>query len=115
MTTYIPYENERYYMNKWRIQCFNCDSILETFDCNCKCGSIIVKNGRQTWPYIPTRDVSIWITPSGTTLPQSVVDRYFLSREANHSRTNTKAGTSASGSTNAGGIDIKDGKGGKSS
>lgn len=115
MATYIPYQNERYFMNRWRIQCFKCDSILETLDCCCQCGLIIVKNGRQTWPYIPTRDVSIWKTLSGTVLHQSVVDRYFLSRETDHSGADTKAGARASRSTDTGGIDVKDSERGESS
>ncbi len=115
MATYIVYDDEKYYMNRWRYQCFKCDSILETWNCNCKCGLIIIKNGQRTWPYIPVHDVSIWKTQTGKFLPQRILDDYFLSRKSNHTSTDTETSTSTSRGTNTWGINVQDGERGKSS
>lgn len=91
---WINYSNEKYFLKHWRNQCLKCDSVLETWDCVCSCGLVIIKNGQRTWPFFPTRDVSVWKSDSGNVLPQFVLDHYFLSREANKTSANTKASAS---------------------
>lgn len=115
MGSYILFENEKYFMHRWRYQCFKCDSILETWNCCCKCGLIIIKNGQRTWPYIPVHDISIWKSQSGKVLHQSIVDQYFLRRESDHSCTDTETCTGTSGGSNTGGINVEDGEGSKCS
>lgn len=96
MGTYILFDNEKYFMSRWRYQCFKCDGILETWNCSCKCGLIIIKNGQRTWPYIPVNDISIWKTESGKILNQPILDHYFLSRKAYQASTNTEPCTGTS-------------------
>lgn len=93
---WIVYNQEEYRMEQWRVQCFNCESILETWNGCCKCGLIIVKEGRKTWPFAPTKDVSIWKSPTGKILPQNVLDHYFLSRKTDKTRADTETSTSTS-------------------
>lgn len=96
---WINYNNEKYGMEIWRVQCLNCDDILQTWNCSCKCRLVVVKEGQRTWPYPPVKDVSIWKSPSGKILPQRVLDVYFLSRESDKTSTDTKPSTSTSRST----------------
>lgn len=96
---WINYNSEKYSMTHWRVQCLNCDYILQTWNCSCKCGLVVVKEGQRVWPYPPIKDVSIWTSPSGKILPQNVLDTYFLSRESNKTSTNTETSTSTSRST----------------
>ncbi len=94
---WINYNDERFTLAHWRIQCLKCEDILQTWDCSCSCGLIIVRNGQKTWPMFPTRDVSIWKSRKGTVLPQHILDKYFrLGRESNKTSTNTETGTSTS-------------------
>ena len=79
----IDYNGEKYTMAIWRVQCSSCNSVVRTWNGTCNCGIVRVKEGRPTWPYFPTEDVSIWKSSSGKILPQRVLDKYFLSRKAN--------------------------------
>lgn len=115
MASYIVYDKEKYFMKRWRYQCFKCDSVLETWNCSCKCGLVIIRNGQRTWPYIPVHDVSIWKTDSGKVLHQAILDEYFLRRETNHTSTDTETSTSTSRCSDTRGIDVKDSEGGKCS
>lgn len=94
--SWINYNGEKYMMQQWRIQCLKCNSVLQSWDCRCNCGLVIIKNGSRTWPYFPTQDVSIWKSPTGKILPQRVLDHYFLSREADKTSTDTETSTSTS-------------------
>jgi hypothetical protein len=94
--SWINYNGEKYMMKQWRIQCLKCDTVLQSWDCYCKCGLVIIKNGQRTWPYFPVRDISVWTNSNGYILPQSVLDHYFLSRETDKTSTNTETGTSTS-------------------
>jgi hypothetical protein len=64
-------------MRQWKIQCLNCDSTLQSWDCSCDCGMVIVKNGQRTWPFFPVRNISLWTSPTGKVLPQHIVDHHF--------------------------------------
>lgn len=92
---WIDYNGEKYTMKHWKVQCLNCDYTLQTWNCVCSCGLVVIKEGQRVWPYPPVKDVSLWSSPSGKTLPQRVLDN-FLSREANKTSTNTKTSTGTS-------------------
>ncbi len=96
---WITYNDEDYYMKEWRVQCLNCDCILQRWNGVCSCGLIVVKNGNQVWPYPPVRDVSLWTSSTGKILPQRVLDSYLLRREPNKASTDTEACTSSSRSS----------------
>ena len=96
---WINYNDEKYTMNQWKVQCLNCDYTLQTWNCVCNCGLVVIKKGCRVWPYPPVKDVSIWSSSTGKILPQRVLDSYFLSRESNKSSTDTEPSTSSSGST----------------
>lgn len=97
----IGYRNDIYKMYSYRLQCIHCRTVADTLLCNhCKCGKVKLDNGKYIGDPGIYKDVSIWVSEKGTVLPQSVVDKYFLSREANKTGADTKAGTRTSRSTN---------------
>jgi hypothetical protein len=96
---WITYNEEQYSMVEWRVQCLNCDSILQRWNGICSCGLVVVKDGNRVWPYPPVRDVSVWKSPTGRILPQRVLDSYYLSRESDKTSTNTETSTSSSRGT----------------
>ncbi len=97
---FIEYNGEKYFLAIWRVQCLKCDSVVQTWNGRCRCGLVIVKEGRKTWPYFPTEDVSIWKSRTGKILPQHVLDHHYLSRKAYKTSTNTETSTSTSRSSN---------------
>lgn len=94
---WINHAGEKYKLHHWKLQCLNCHDVVQTWNGNCLCGLVLVKEGRRSWPYFPVHDVSIWMSPSGAVLPQSVVDHFFnLRREPDKTGTDTETSTSTS-------------------
>ena len=94
---WIEYDNEKYKMVLRRLQCLNCNDVVQGYEGMCSCNRVIIKNGKRNWPYFPVKDVSLWESPKGTVLPQMVLDHFFqLSRETNKASTDTKTSTSTS-------------------
>jgi hypothetical protein len=93
---WINYDGQKYTLEKWRLQCLNCHDVVQTWSGNCDCRLIVIQNGRRTYPYFPVHDVSIWLSKSGSVLPQSIVNKYFNLREPNKTSANTKPSTSTS-------------------
>jgi len=93
----IGYKNEIYSLYVYRLQCIHCKTVADTLlRHRCRCGKVILDNGKFIGDPGTYKDVSIWVSSSGAILPQKILDEYFLSREANKTSANTKASTSTS-------------------
>lgn len=71
----IRYNDETYWFTKWRIQCLGCSRTLSSG--TCACGLHTIKNGQVYGNPLDRKDASLWMSNSGKTLPQEIVDQYF--------------------------------------
>jgi hypothetical protein len=110
---WIVFENERYFIRTWRLQCLECRSTVQAPDGCCFCNKVVIKEGRRVSEGFEYRDVSLWTSETGNVLPLNILDHYYgLGREANEARADTEASASARGGSNTGSVDIQNREGG---
>ena len=110
---WIVFENERYFIRTWRLQCLECRSTVQAPDGCCFCNKVVIKEGRRVSDGFHYRDISIWMSETGDILPVEVLDDYYvLRREANEARADTEASASPRRGSNTGSVDVQNREGG---